>query len=57
MTTTELANRLADIERERLRSLVEVRVADAGALHAPDFELVSPSGANWSKEQYLVLQP
>jgi ketosteroid isomerase-like protein len=53
MTTTELANRLADMERERLRSLVEVRIADADALHAPDFELVSTSGATWSKEQYL----
>lgn len=53
MTTTELAKELGDIERRRLRSLVEVRLADADALHAPDFELVHPSGGVWSREQYL----
>jgi hypothetical protein len=30
-----------------------VRLADAEALHAPDFELVHPSSGVWSKEQYL----
>jgi len=44
---------LADIERRRLRSLVEGRAADADALHAPDFQLVHPSGGVWSKEKYL----
>jgi hypothetical protein len=53
MTTAELAEELGNIERERLRSLVEVRVDDADAFHAPDFELVTPSGGVWSKEQYL----
>ncbi len=44
MTTTELANEIGNIERQRLRSLVEVRLEDADAFHAPDFELVHPSG-------------
>jgi len=50
---TELANTLADLERQRLRSLVEVRVAEADALHAADFVLVTPSGHCWSRQQYL----
>ncbi|MGH3481353.1 MAG: nuclear transport factor 2 family protein [Nocardioidaceae bacterium] len=53
MTTDAVATELADTERRRLRSLVEVRMADADALHAPDFELVHPSGGVWTKEQYL----
>jgi hypothetical protein len=47
------AERLADIERFRLRTLVEARVAEADALHAPDFVLVNPSGNVWSREKYL----
>jgi len=48
MTTTELANEIGNIERQRLRSLVEVRLEDADAFHAPDFELVHPSGGVWA---------
>jgi hypothetical protein len=33
---------LGDIERRRLRSFVEVRLEEAVALHAPDFQLVHP---------------
>lgn len=44
---------MANTERRRLRALVEVRLVEADALHAPDFELVHPSGGVWSKEQYL----
>lgn len=51
--TPDLAKELADIERRRLRALVEARVADADALHAPDFQLVNPSGGVWSREKYL----
>jgi len=49
----ELAGQLADTERFRLRTLVEARVAEADALHAPDFVLVNPSGNVWSREKYL----
>jgi Domain of unknown function (DUF4440) len=53
MITGELAEELGNIERERLRCLVDARVDDAHALHAADFELVTPSGAVWSREHYL----
>ena len=53
MGEAELARQLADIERFRLRTLVEARVAEADALHAPDFVLVNPGGNVWSREKYL----
>ena len=53
MTDARLEEDLADLERRRLRSLVEVRVEEADALHAADFRLVHPDGGVWSKEQYL----
>lgn len=51
--TAELVDRLTEVERQRLRSLVEVRVAEADALHAADFQIVTPSGHTWSKQEYL----
>jgi hypothetical protein len=48
-----LEEELRNVERRRLRSLVERRVEEADALHAPDFRLVHPGGGVWSKEQYL----
>jgi hypothetical protein len=53
MTEATLEEELGDIERRRLRCLVERRVEEADALHAPDFQLVHPSGGVWSKEEYL----
>ena len=53
MTDARLEEELRNLERRRLRSLVEVNVEEADALHAPDFQLVHPSGGVWSKEQYL----
>jgi Domain of unknown function (DUF4440) len=53
MTTAELVEELGNIERERLRVLVEARMQEADALHAPDFALGNPSGEVWSKDQYL----
>lgn len=52
-TTPETAAVIRDIERRRLRSLVEADVVTADALHAADFQLVNPSGGVWSKEHYL----
>ena len=40
-------------ERQRLRSLVDADVTRARELHADDFQLINPSGAALSKEQYL----
>jgi hypothetical protein len=53
MTDAKLQEELGNLERRRLRSLVEVRVEEADALHAPDFQLVHPAGGVWSKEEYL----
>jgi hypothetical protein len=44
---------LRDLERRRLRSLVEVDMDTAEELHTSDFELVNPSGSTWSRQTYL----
>jgi hypothetical protein len=41
------------LERRRLRSLVEADLAVARALHAPDYQLVTPGGATYSRDEYL----
>jgi ketosteroid isomerase-like protein len=48
-----LVDELAEIERRRLRTLVEVKPDEADALHADDLRLVTPSGHVWSKAEYL----
>ena len=47
------ADQLRAVERARLRSLVEADIETAQRVHADDFQLVDPSGATSSKEQYL----
>ena len=37
----------------RLRALVDADLSVADGLHAPDFQLVTPSGATYTKEEYL----
>ena len=44
---------LRDIERRRPRSLVEADMDTAGALHADDYELITPRGYAMSKQEYL----
>jgi hypothetical protein len=44
---------LADVERKRLRALVEADLAVADQLHANDFQLITPSGDSLSKQEYL----
>lgn len=44
---------LRTTERERLRALVAVDLAVARALHADDFQLITPAGRTFSKEQYM----
>ncbi len=41
------------IERERLRALVAADMDVARQLHADDFQLITPSGSTYSKEEYL----
>ena len=41
------------LERTRLRALVERDIALARALHSPEFHLITPRGATYSRESYL----
>ena len=47
------ADRIREIERARLRALVEANIEVARSLHADDFQLINPFGETLSKEQYL----
>jgi hypothetical protein len=47
------ADQLRATERARLRALVAADIETARRLHADDFQLVNPSGAALSIEQYL----
>ena|SRR5687767_828043 len=42
-----------DIERQRLRALVDADLDLARLLHADDYELITPGGATISREVYL----
>ena len=41
----------------RLKALVDANVAAAEELHADDFQLVTPSGAAYTKDEYLGVSP
>ena len=47
------AERIRDVERSRLKALVDGNVHAADNLHSRDFQLVTPIGAVLNKEQYL----
>lgn len=47
------AELLRDVERARLRALVDGNITAADKLHAADFQLITPIGAPLSKAQYL----
>ena len=47
------ADVLRQLERERLRALVEADMKRARELHAEDFQLVNPRGETLTKDQYL----
>src|SRR5690348_5817211 len=47
------ADLIRQIERDRLRALVEKDMPLAERLHADDFQLITPSGRSFTKEQYL----
>ena len=51
MTPDERA--LVEIERRRLRALVDVDLVTAEELHADDFQLITPRGFPYSKREYL----
>jgi uncharacterized protein DUF4440 len=45
---------LGEVERRRLRALVDADLAAADELHADDFQLITPSGDSYSKDEYLA---
>ena len=47
------AELLPDLERRRLRALVSADMVTAGPLHAEDYQLITPSGAQLTKDGYL----
>jgi hypothetical protein len=49
----EATQALRDIERRRLRALVDADGDVLDALHAPSFRLVHPSGGVWTKAEYV----
>lgn len=53
VTASTVVAELIEIERRRLQCLVEPRIEEAEQLHAADFQIVTPSGGVWNKEQYL----
>jgi phosphoglucomutase len=50
----DLGALLEEVERRRLRALVEGDVATAEILHADDYQLITPGGAMLSKSDYLA---
>jgi len=44
---------LVDVERRRLRALVDADLTVADQLHAPEFQLITPSGDSLTKDEYL----
>ncbi|MBH9578308.1 nuclear transport factor 2 family protein [Inhella proteolytica] len=41
------------LERRRTQALVQRDIATARALHAPEYQLITPGGGAFSREQYL----
>ena len=53
MTATDDEEAIQATERERLRALVAKDMSVARQLHADDFQLVTPGGTPYSKDEYL----
>ena len=50
---TGISEAVQAIERERLAALLNADMQTAGRIHADDFQLITPLGAVFSKDQYL----
>ncbi len=44
---------MVEVERRRLRALVDADLVTAGELHADNFQLITPRGVPYSKGEYL----
>jgi hypothetical protein len=54
VTDADLADVLRSTERARLRALVAADLTTADALHAEDYQLITPGGGTFSKAEYLA---
>jgi len=54
VTDAELADVIRATERARLQALVDADMVTADALHADDYQLITPGGASLSKAEYLA---
>lgn len=54
MDGAALEAQIAELERRRTRALVERDLAVIEALHAPDYELVTPAGRVHTRASYLA---
>lgn len=52
-TDVSEADHIRQIERERLRSLVDADMNVARQIHSEDFQLINPAGMPLTKEEYL----
>ena len=50
---TSPADHLREIERQRTQALVQRDMDLAWALHAADYQLITPGGVSFSRERYL----
>ena len=50
---TGISEAVQAIDRERLAALLNADMQTAGRIHADDFQLITPLGAVFSKDQYL----
>lgn len=46
---------IRDLESSRIRALVDADVPQLLQLHAPDYQLVTPSGRTFTRERYVAL--
>lgn len=53
-TETSEADNIRALERQRLRSLVDVDLNTARRVHSEDFQLINPAGAALTREEYLT---
>lgn len=52
-TDASEADHIRQLERERLRALVDADLDTARRLHADDFQLITPAGAPLTRDEYL----
>jgi hypothetical protein len=50
---TPMAEQICAIERARIQALVAVHMEPLWQLHAPNYQLITPSGRTFTRDRYL----